>query len=94
MPRILFHDKIISMDSLSEKIVPENLAGEFNKLYGSGKDAVRVFASPARINIIGEHIDYNGGNVFPAAIDRFLYVAVRKRSDTRITYRDVKFPGV
>ena len=82
------------MDTRSNKIVPKNLVDEFNKIYGSGKDAVRVFASPARINIIGEHIDYNGGKVFPAAIDRYLYVIIRKRDDTRITYRDVKFPGV
>ena len=93
LPSVLFHAKIVAMDTLSQKIIPENLSGEFNKIYGSG-DAVRVFASPARINIIGEHIDYNGGKVFPAAIDRFLYVAVRKRNDTRITYRDVKFPGI
>ena len=54
---------------------------------------MRVYASPARINIIGEHIDYNGGKVFPAAIDRYLYVAIRKRADSRIIYNDVRFPG-
>jgi len=81
------------MDTRSNKIVPKNLVDEFNKIYGSGKDAVRVFASPARINIIGEHIDYNGGKVFPAAIDRLLYVTIRKRDDSRISYRVLKFPG-
>ena len=94
MPSVLFRVKISAMDTLSNLIAPEKLSAEFNKIYGSGKDAVRVFASPARINIIGEHIDYNGGKVFPAAIDRFLYAAVRKRDDSRITYRDLKFPGV
>lgn len=94
MPSILFRVKISAMDTLSNLIAPEKLSDEFNKIYGIGKDAVRVFASPARINIIGEHIDYNGGKVFPAAIDRFLYAVVRKRDDSRITYRDLKFPGV
>ena len=94
LPPSLFHDKIIFMNRLSNKIVPENLSDEFNTIYDDGKNPVRVFAAPARINIIGEHIDYNGGKVFPAAIDRFLYIAIRKRNDSRISYRDVKFPGV
>ena len=94
MPPFLFRVKIAAMDTLSNKIAPENLSGEFNKIYGGGKNPVRVFAAPARINIIGEHIDYNGGKVFPSAIDRHLYVTIRKRDDSRITYRDLKFPGI
>lgn len=73
---------------------PKTMKDEFVKVYGGDVKDVRVFASPARINIIGEHIDYNGGKVFPAAIDRYLYVAIRKRGDSLITYRDLKFPGV
>ncbi|MBR1402895.1 MAG: galactokinase [Treponema sp.] len=69
------------------------LVPAFVKMYGGEAGDVRVYASPARINIIGEHIDYNGGKVFPAAIDRYLYVAIRKRSDTKIIYNDVRFPG-
>ena len=74
------------------EITPEKLREEFNGVYGPGS-APRIFASPARINIIGEHIDYNGGKVFPAAIDRYLYVAIRKRSDSKIIYNDLFFPG-
>jgi len=72
---------------------PHALPAEFVKVYGGSESDVAVFASPARINIIGEHIDYNGGKVFPASIDRYLYVAIRKRSDTKIIYNDVRFPG-
>lgn len=72
---------------------PKDLPGEFIKTYGGKIEDVRVYASPARINIIGEHIDYNGGKVFPAAIDRYLYVAIRKRADSKIIYNDVRFPG-
>lgn len=71
----------------------KDLPAEFVKTYGGNISDVRVYASPARINIIGEHIDYNGGKVFPAAIDRYLYVAIRKREDSKIIYNDVRFPG-
>ncbi|MBQ9494023.1 MAG: galactokinase [Treponema sp.] len=71
----------------------KNLLDEFNKLYGTSAHHVRVFSAPARINIIGEHIDYNGGKVFPAAINKYLYIAMRKRNDAAITYNDLKFPG-
>ena len=74
------------------EIEPDKLRQEFYELYGSG-DSPRLFASPARINIIGEHIDYNGGKVFPAAIDRYLYVAIRRRKDTKIIYNDLFFDG-
>ena len=76
-------------------VTPELLKENFIEVYGkgSGTNEIRMFASPARINIIGEHIDYNGGKVFPAAIDRYLYCAVRKRSDSKIIYNDLFFPG-
>lgn len=71
----------------------EELLSAFIKMYGGEKSSVRIFSSPARINIIGEHIDYNGGKVFPACINRYLYLAARKRSDSKILYNDVRFPG-
>ena len=74
------------------EITPEQLHKEFLDIYGND-GAPRIFASPARINIIGEHIDYNGGKVFPAAIDRYLYCAIRKRSDSKILYQDLFFDG-
>ena len=76
----------------SREYSPSELKEEFLKVYGAG-DGVQVFSSPARINIIGEHIDYNGGKVFPAAIDRYLYVAIRKRADRKVVYNDMRFPG-
>ena len=62
----------------------------FEKIYGSA-EGVQLYASPARINIIGEHIDYNGGMVFPAAINRYIYMAIRKRNDNQIVYYDWKY---
>lgn len=82
------------MDSLTASIYdPADLPEAFVKIYGGSRDGVQVFSSPARINIIGEHIDYNGGMVFPAAINRYLYIAIRKRPDTKIFYNDIRFPG-
>jgi len=72
---------------------PSILPTEFVKLYGGESSSVSLFASPARINIIGEHIDYNGGKVFPAAINKYLYLAMRKRADSKIIYNDLRFPG-
>lgn len=75
-------------------VTPELLKQSFLEIYGSeNKNQIRMFASPARINIIGEHIDYNGGKVFPTAIDKYLYCAIRKRNDSKIIYNDLFFPG-
>ena len=50
-----------------------------------------IVRSPGRINIIGEHVDYNGGFVLPAAIDRYIYVAISKRNDSKIGLFSVNF---
>ena len=54
------------MSLTAKEYDPADLPAEFIKVYGESKEPLAVFASPARINIIGEHIDYNGGKVFPA----------------------------
>lgn len=74
-------------------VTPALLKENFYKVYGESSKDVRLFKSPARINIIGEHIDYNGGKVFPCAINKYLYCAVRKRDDKKIIYNDLFFPG-
>ncbi|TAH08421.1 MAG: galactokinase, partial [Sphingobacteriia bacterium] len=48
------------------------------------KEATIIVKSPGRINLIGEHLDYNGGFVLPAAIDKYLFSITAKRSDLDI----------
>ena len=55
------------------------LEQKFKEVFG--KDAEQQFFAPGRVNLIGEHTDYNGGNVFPCAIDRGTYGLVSKRGD-------------
>ena len=57
---------------------------EFIKLYGGTKEDLRVFQSPGRVNMIGEHTDYNGGFVFPAALTMKTTIVARKRTDNII----------
>ncbi|WP_010419826.1 galactokinase [Anaerophaga thermohalophila] len=52
---------------------------DFEKLYG--KPAEAVFFSPGRVNLVGEHTDYNGGYVFPCALSYGTYLLVRKNNE-------------
>lgn len=54
---------------------------KFEELYGQG--AV-LFASPGRINLIGEHTDYNGGFVFPGAVDKGIVAAIRLNGTDKV----------
>ncbi len=65
-----------------------NIESIFNQYFEGIPVIVR---SPGRINIIGEHIDYNSGFVLPAAIDKYIYVAIGKRNDEHISLYSVNF---
>lgn len=58
----------------------KDLVLEFKKKFGEFEN-IRTFFSPGRVNLIGEHTDYNGGFVFPCALDFGTYAVVRKRED-------------
>lgn len=67
------------------------LLGRFNEKYGIEVEAVRLFHAPGRVNLIGEHIDYNGGYVFPCALEFGTYAAVRKRNDNILRLASLNF---
>jgi len=67
----------------------KELKEQFIKLYGQGE--VRTFQSPGRVNLIGEHIDYNGGFVFPCALDFGTFACVRKRDDNKVKLVSTNF---
>lgn len=69
----------------------KDLKQAFLELYGSNDVEIREFFAPGRVNIIGEHIDYNGGYVFPCALDFGTSAVVRKRKDKKINFRTLNF---
>lgn len=68
----------------------ELLKEKFNEIF-EAKDDVRIFFAPGRVNLIGEHTDYNGGHVFPCALTIGTYAAVRKRDDNIIHFFSMNF---
>lgn len=68
----------------------KQLLSGFKEVFG--KDGERVFFSPGRINLIGEHTDYNGGKVFPCAITMGTYAVVSMREDQSVAAYSANFP--
>lgn len=68
----------------------ETVLKKFEELYG-GADGVNVYFAPGRVNMIGEHTDYNGGHVFPCALTIGTYAAVKKRADRKLRFYSMNF---
>lgn len=66
-----------------------NLQDKFKEIYGNKNEY--AFISPGRINLIGEHIDYSGGFVFPCALDFGTYALVRLRNDNIVNFASTNF---
>lgn len=71
----------------------KKLMETFQKLYG-GEGEIKTFFSPGRVNLIGEHTDYNGGHVFPCALTLGTYGIARKRNDRKIRFYSDNFSGL
>ena len=63
---------------------------EFKKVFGD-TEGVKVFFAPGRVNLIGEHTDYNGGHVFPCALTIGTYGAARLRNDRKLRFYSMNF---
>ncbi len=62
----------------------------FEKTYGD-KEGVKAYFAPGRVNLIGEHTDYNGGHVFPCALTIGTYGAAKKRNDNKMRFYSMNF---
>ncbi len=71
----------------------EELARKFINVFGY-ESRIEIFFSPSRVNLIGEHVDYNGGKVFPCALTMGTYGCVVKRDDRIIRMYSENFPEV
>jgi len=66
------------------------LKDEFITLFGND-EKLRAFFAPGRVNLIGEHTDYNGGHVFPCALSVGTYALARRRNDTKVKLYSTNF---
>lgn len=69
-----------------------NLKEKFFEVFGENSE--KEFFSPGRVNLIGEHTDYNGGNVFPCAIDRGTYALIKIRNDNKFRMYSENFEKI
>ncbi len=65
------------------------LQQNFQKIFGDSPEFIA--SAPGRVNLIGEHTDYNDGYVLPAAIDKYLHIAARKRTDNAVKLYALNF---
>lgn len=77
----------------SETKIKEMLLDKFAELFGDA-DGVKVYFAPGRVNLIGEHTDYNGGHVFPCALTIGTYAAARKRADKKLRFYSTNFEEI
>lgn len=80
------------MPILPRAALLDALAARFRADFGPGP--LRCFFAPGRINLLGAHLDYNGGDVLPMAVDRGIYAAIRPRDDGRVRLRSLDFERV
>lgn len=71
-------------------MVWENVLAKFKELFG-GEGEIGVYFAPGRVNMIGEHTDYNGGHVFPCALTIGTYGVARKRNDKKLRFYSMNF---
>ena len=70
----------------------KQMYSKFEELFGKDGD-IRAYFAPGRVNLIGEHTDYNGGHVFPCALTIGTYALARKREDRTLRFFSMNFPN-
>ncbi|MDB4868904.1 MAG: galactokinase [Cohnella sp.] len=69
-----------------------DLRRQFVRQFGGLESDITVFEAPGRVNLIGEHTDYNGGSVFPAALTFGTTLLIRLREDDQLNFASTNFP--
>ncbi|MEZ5081990.1 MAG: galactokinase [Bacteroidales bacterium] len=69
-----------------------SLKKEFIRIYKGNAEEIHLFFAPGRVNLIGEHTDYNGGLVLPFALQFGTYLAVRKTKNKTLKFKSINFP--
>lgn len=71
----------------------KEVKSKFLEVFGAenGENEIRSYHSPGRVNLIGEHTDYNGGYVFPCALSFGTYAVARKRNDSIMKFASTNF---
>lgn len=69
----------------------KDVKARFLDTFGSNSEQIYSFHSPGRVNLIGEHTDYNGGYVFPCALSFGTYAVARKRNDDKMVFATTNF---
>jgi galactokinase len=68
----------------------ERIIAKFKEIFGDGGD-IRAYFAPGRVNLIGEHTDYNGGHVFPCALTIGTYAVARKSDSDTLRFFSMNF---
>ena len=68
----------------------QDLKKQFAEIFGDG-DGIRTFFAPGRVNLIGEHTDYNGGHVLPCTLSFGTYLLARKREEGKLRFYSLNF---
>lgn len=68
----------------------EEIEAKFKEIFGP-EGRIKTYFAPGRVNLIGEHTDYNGGHVFPCALTMGTYATVRKREDNILNFYSTNF---
>ena len=77
---------------MSNQDIARSLKEDFIKIFNAEPES--AYFSPGRVNLIGEHTDYNGGNVFPCALSFGTYALVKNREDNKIRLSSLNFKEI
>lgn len=71
----------------------KQIIDQFCEVFGN-EGEIKAYFAPGRVNLIGEHTDYNGGHVFPCALTMGTYVAARRRDDNKLRFYSANFESL